>query len=238
MKGFISIILISLIVWAILTKSYQIKRRILIFYLILTSCGAFVHISKFGFTKGVGGIIGTLLPIGIVVYFLNKIRNPTTQTFKTDIITSSNSNSSNNQSFAKSLLRLGEIGETSKVCGQAYNLPYLSDALHKEKLSFILNQRAGALIGLNIKGCLINADTIPIILGSCHNDLPFMVIQIMFYETTQFRNNILTSASTTNDVIEVVYEVINEIAPHSILLSLNDLRVKSFHFLKTMYQVL
>lgn len=67
--------LLSLILVAITAKSLQTKKIVLSILLILFILAGLIQFARFGFDKGLAGVLGMCFPASITAYFLNKVLN-------------------------------------------------------------------------------------------------------------------------------------------------------------------
>ena len=65
--------LLALILVAIISQSLRIKKIALSILLVLFILAAITQFVRFGFDKGLAGVLGMCLPAGITAYFLNKV---------------------------------------------------------------------------------------------------------------------------------------------------------------------
>lgn len=66
-------LLICLILVSIYAENIQSKKIALTILIVLFSLVGIIQLSKFGLSKGLGGVLGMFLPASIAGYFLNKI---------------------------------------------------------------------------------------------------------------------------------------------------------------------
>ena len=66
-------LLICLILLSIFAENIRTKKITLTILIVLFLLAGIVQLSKFGLSKGLGGILGMFFPASIAGYFLNKI---------------------------------------------------------------------------------------------------------------------------------------------------------------------
>lgn len=73
-------------------------------------------------------------------------------------------------------------------------------------------------------GNLLNQFQIEQILRTTNGDFPLFIYLMMVLETSQFRNNV---GNVFKPTVKIIYDMVSENAPHSILLSLEELEIKA-----------
>lgn len=128
---------------------------------------------------------------------------------------------------------IGSPGATAKTFAKQYNsLPKIDhDSEWEEIFSILYIQRVQTYERMgNLGGNIFSSIDMKSVTNFSQGDLTLFVFEMMFIETSQFRNSITKSKDTFTLATEVMYETIVDNAPTTVKLKISEFRDKALRF--------
>lgn len=137
----------------------------------------------------------------------------------------------------KELLKngFGSPGETARKFAEVYNT-HFPNAYHKRdwetmfKELYNMREMTFKMMGLQ-GGHKYSSVRRKRIVHFSQGDLALFVFELMFIETSQFRNNIIANTGVFNLTTEVIHEEVIDNAPSTLMLYLDDFRNEARDFM-------